>query len=68
MADRPDRYFQHSGGSRKTDGLPVIWGLSENKRKPRYYAITKAEQKQLARERQIWKSISTAVDKVLEGA
>ena len=44
------------------------WGLSENNRKVRYYAITKAGQKQLARERQNWQSITTAVDKVLEGA
>jgi DNA-binding PadR family transcriptional regulator len=44
------------------------WGLSENNRKVRYYAITKAGQTQLARERQNWKSITTAVEKVLEGA
>jgi DNA-binding PadR family transcriptional regulator len=44
------------------------WGLSENNRKVRYYTITKAGQKQLAREKQHWKSITTAVDKVLEGA
>ena len=43
-------------------------GLSENNRKVRYYTITKAGQKQLAREKQNWKSITTAVDKVLEGA
>ena len=44
------------------------WGLSENNRKVRYYTITKAGQKQLAREKQNWKSIITAVEKVLEGA
>jgi transcriptional regulator len=44
------------------------WGVSENNRKVRFYAITKAGQKQLARERQNWKSITTAVEKVLEGA
>ena len=44
------------------------WGLSENNRMVRYYTITKAGQKQLARERQNWKSIITAVEKVLEGA
>ena len=44
------------------------WGLSENNRKVRYYAITKAGQKQLAREKENWKSITMAVDKVLEGA
>src|SRR5688572_1110539 len=44
------------------------WGLSENKRKARYYAITKAGRKQLASEKQNWQSIITAVGKVLEGA
>jgi transcriptional regulator len=44
------------------------WGLSENNRKARYYAITKAGQKQLAREKQNWQSITAAVAKVLEGA
>jgi PadR family transcriptional regulator, regulatory protein PadR len=44
------------------------WDVSENNRKARYYAITKAGQKQLAREKQDWKSITTAVAKVLEGA
>ena len=44
------------------------WGSSENNRKVRYYTITKAGQKQLAREKQNWESITTAVAKVLEGA
>jgi DNA-binding PadR family transcriptional regulator len=44
------------------------WDVSENNRKARYYAITKAGQKQLAREQQHWKSITTAVARVLEGA
>ena len=44
------------------------WGLSESNRKARYYEITNAGRKQLARERQNWKSITAAVDKVLEGA
>ena len=44
------------------------WGLSESNRKARYYEITNAGRKQLTREKQNWKSITTAVDKVLEGA
>jgi PadR family transcriptional regulator len=44
------------------------WDLSENNRKARYYEITNAGRKQLTREKQNWKSITTAVDKVLEGA
>jgi transcriptional regulator len=44
------------------------WGVSENNRKVRFYTITKAGQKQLASEKKNWKSITTAVEKVLEGA
>ena len=44
------------------------WGVSENNRKARYYEITSAGRKQLAREKQNWKSITVAVEKVLEGA
>jgi transcriptional regulator len=48
--------------------LSGSWDVSENNRKARYYAITKAGQKQLAREKQHWKSITAAVQKVMEGA
>jgi len=48
--------------------LSGYWDLSENNRKARYYAITKEGQKQLAREKQHWKSITAAVEKVLGGA
>ena len=48
--------------------LSGYWELSENNRKARYYAITKAGQKQLALEKRHWKSIITAVEKVMEGA
>jgi len=48
--------------------LEGYWDVSENNRKARYYAITKAGQKQLAREKEHWKSIRMAVEKVLEGA
>ena len=48
--------------------LSGYWDVSENNRKARYYAITKAGHKQLAREKQHWKSITAAVEKVMEGA
>jgi DNA-binding PadR family transcriptional regulator len=44
------------------------WGISENNRRARYYAITSAGRKQLAREREGWRSITLAIAKVLEGA
>ena len=44
------------------------WGVSENNRKARFYLITKAGRKQLAREEERWTRITVAVSKVLEGA
>jgi DNA-binding PadR family transcriptional regulator len=44
------------------------WGLSENKRKARFYTITKAGRRQLSKEEENWKVITLAVSRVLEGA
>jgi transcriptional regulator len=44
------------------------WDTSENNRRAKYYAITKAGRRQLAREEQHWNAITVAVARVLEGA
>ena len=44
------------------------WGVSENKRKARFYSITKAGRKQLAREADNWRRISAVVARVLESS
>jgi transcriptional regulator len=44
------------------------WGVSDSNRRARYYSITRAGRKQLAREEEHWKSITGAVTRVLEGA
>jgi transcriptional regulator len=44
------------------------WDTSENNRRAKYYAITRAGRRQLAREEQHWKTITVAVSRVLEGA
>lgn len=44
------------------------WGVSENNRKARFYSITKAGRKQLAREADNWRRISAVVARVLESA
>ena len=44
------------------------WGVSENNRKARFYTITKAGRRQLAKEQDRWKAISLAITRVLEGA
>jgi PadR family transcriptional regulator, regulatory protein PadR len=41
------------------------WGVSENKRKARYYAITKTGLKQLATETKNWERISGVIARVL---
>lgn len=41
------------------------WGASENKRKARFYSITKAGRKQLVRETESWERIAGVIGKVL---
>src|SRR5689334_10040629 len=42
------------------------WGLSENNRRARYYAITAAGRKQLSSEEQNWAELTRAVARVLQ--
>ena len=44
------------------------WGLSENKRKARFYRLTKAGRRQLAKEEENWSHLSVAIGKVLKTA
>jgi DNA-binding PadR family transcriptional regulator len=44
------------------------WGVSENNRKARFYTITRAGRRQLAKERDRWNVITVAIGRVLEGA
>jgi transcriptional regulator len=41
------------------------WGLSENNRKAKYYAITKVGKKYLSDQHETWTRLSGAVDRVL---
>lgn len=41
------------------------WGASENNRKAKFYSITKAGRKQLARETKSWERISAVIGRVL---
>jgi len=43
----------------------ATWGTSENNRKAKFYAITRAGRKQLDREAENWERISGAVGRVL---
>jgi len=44
------------------------WGVSENNRRARYYALTTAGRRQLAAEESAWRRYAAAVFKVLEPA
>ena len=44
------------------------WGVSENKRRARYYALTPAGRRQLKAEETAWRRYAEAVFKVLEPA
>src|SRR6266496_6155949 len=41
------------------------WGTSDNNRKAKYYAITRAGRKQLATQAQNWERISTVIGRML---
>jgi PadR family transcriptional regulator PadR len=45
--------------------LESEWGLSENKRRAKFYRMTKAGRTQLADESRRWKRLSTAVSRVM---
>lgn len=45
--------------------ISASWGASENNRKAKFYAITRAGRKQLGREAENWERISGAVGRVL---
>ena len=44
------------------------WGASENNRRAKFYKLTRAGERQLAREAQNWQRLATAVFRVLETA
>ena len=45
--------------------ISAEWGTSDNNRKAKYYAITKAGRKQLETETGLWKKLTAAVNQVL---
>ena len=44
------------------------WGVSENNRRARFYFLTQAGQKQLARETQSWERMVEIIGRMLSGA
>ena len=48
--------------------ISASWGASENNRKAKFYAITKAGRRQLAAETENWERISTVIGRLLRSA
>jgi PadR family transcriptional regulator PadR len=48
--------------------ITASWGASENNRKAKFYAITKAGRRQLARETENWERISGIIARLLRTA
>ncbi len=48
--------------------IEAEWGVSENNRRAKYYALTKLGRKQLAAEQATWERLSAAVGQVLAKA
>jgi transcriptional regulator len=45
--------------------ISAVWGTSENNRRARFYTLTKAGRKQLARESTRWRRMAAAIGRVL---
>jgi PadR family transcriptional regulator PadR len=45
--------------------LDASWGTSDNNRKAKFYAISKAGRKQLAEEAKNWERVSSVIDRLL---
>jgi transcriptional regulator len=45
--------------------IAAAWGTSDNNRKAKYYSITKTGRKQLEKDSEHWRRLSTIVDRVL---
>jgi len=44
------------------------WGMTENKRRARYYSVTQSGRKRMQRETDNWKQMSEIINRVLDGA
>ena len=54
--------LQHEGW------ISASWGISENNRKAKFYAITRAGRRQLAAETDNWQRISAVIERLLRTA
>jgi PadR family transcriptional regulator len=48
--------------------IKAHWGVSENNRKAKYYALTRSGRKQLESDTEAWRKLSAAIGQVLDMA
>jgi transcriptional regulator len=48
--------------------IAAEWGISDQNRKARFYAITRAGRRRLREERESWERMAAIINRVLEGA
>jgi len=48
--------------------IKARWGSSENNRRAKYYELTKKGRRQLETETEAWRTLTMAVDRVLDGS
>jgi transcriptional regulator len=63
---RPGSLFPALHRLEESGWLTSTWRPSENNRRAKYYALTRAGRKQLAEEQQHWRRIAMAITRALE--
>ena len=68
MSERSFRTFLHTAVVQEQRGLlKGSWGTTESNRKARFYALTAAGRRELAREKQAWDRMTTIMQALLRG-
>ena len=76
LRDLTDEVFQVTPGAlfpalqriEESGWVKGTWGVSENNRKAKYYALTASGRRRLTEEEESWNTIALAVARVLENA
>ncbi|MFN7942442.1 MAG: PadR family transcriptional regulator [Thermoanaerobaculia bacterium] len=65
FAPQPGSLFPALHRLEEQGWLESEWGESENKRRARFYRLTRAGRRQLAAETQAWERVATAIERAL---
>jgi PadR family transcriptional regulator, regulatory protein PadR len=67
FAVKPGSLFPALHRAEENGWLTSEWGESENKRRAKYYQLTKAGERQLQSEEKNWERVSRAIARALQG-